>query len=628
MTDVEIAIDMTQEEETNDHEFRRTHMRYVCIVLFLFATSAGISTFAFDVYEGHRAGMEVVFALTFVDVTIPTMLEACGVITLSCATLMFFIVAHLNCYMVFYLVRGMFSTYVMNLAISVWGLLVGMDKFPIMCSLLSSFGFYTSIRILEVNNVEIFTLSDYITKLDYAEHAPYLYLVFQGGLKVTACFLVILEAQCMLEHTAAETKKTILMERERDRRVNEYKLQELELERQLQLAKKNDDLMKAYAAMNHNGKRVLNETIFWMQKIESDIAPVMENQSGSLKAACTKLLKIARETKLRCRRASKNCRQVLMREAIGNNTYEPLQVVTCMRSHLELYSDAYVVVVVDSLVPQWILLDQGVFDIIAGNALSNARVHGKNEGIVHIGCIVDCGRVVLTIRNQPGDNHTKARRVMPTNSIECADAFKTSHLGNVDSTFLGLNEITDAVPYLPAGEVSLVFNECEVIFTLSFELAEVAAMGTHPTTMPLPNGTAVICIDDDKCTRLQYKGLVRKLELDPEKCLVLGETFDEVKRAPEIVMQHASRYKNVIVITDQNFDEYESGQEALGTDILEELTAKGFNGLMFVRSGNDSVEDIKFYREKGACDVLSKESKVADLAVSVLLKYNEARANN
>lgn len=626
MTDV--VIDMTQVEENNDQDFVRTHMRYICMVLFLFATTAGISTFAFDVYEGHRAGMEVVFALTFVDVTIPTMLEACGVITLPCATLMFFIVAHLNCYMVFYLVRGMFSTYVMNLAISVWGLLVGMDKFPIMCSLVSSFVFYASLRILEVNNVEIYILSDYITKLDYTERAPYLYLMFEGGLKLTACFLIILEAQCMLEHTAAETEKTILMERERDRRVNEYKLQELELERQLQIAKKNDDLVKAYAAMNHNGKRVLNETVFWMQKIESDIAPVMENQSGALKAACTKLVKIARETKSRCRRASKNCREVLMREAIGNNTYEPFQVVTCMRSHLELYCDAYIGVVVDSLVPQWILLDQGVFDIVAQNAISNAKVHGEKESIVHISCRVDSGRIVLTIRNKPGANHTKAQRIMPTNCIECASVFKTSHLGNVDSTFLGLNEITGAVRYLTAGEVSLEFNEYEVVFTLSFEMVEVAPMGMHPTTMPLPNGTALICIDDDKCTRLQYKGLIRKLELDPEKCLVLGETFDEVKRAPEIVMRHANRYNNVIVITDQNFDEYEPGQEALGTDILEELTAKGFSGLMFVRSGNDSVDDIQFYRKKGACDVLSKESKVADLAVSVLLKHNEAMVNN
>ena len=81
----DVAIDMTQDpvEENNDQDFVRTHMRYVCLILFLFATTAGISTFAFDVYEGHRAGMEIVFAVTFVDITIPTILEACGVVTLE-----------------------------------------------------------------------------------------------------------------------------------------------------------------------------------------------------------------------------------------------------------------------------------------------------------------------------------------------------------------------------------------------------------------------------------------------------------------------------------------------------------------------------------------------------------------
>jgi len=59
--------------------------------------------------------------------------------------------------------------------------------------------------------------------------------------------------------------------------------------------------------------------------------------------------------------------------------------------------------------------------------------------------------------------------------------------------------------------------------------------------------------------------------------------------------------------------------------IVEKLVQAKFSGIMFIRSGNDSMDDVKLYRKAGATDVLAKKSNVAALAMEVLVKCNQAR---
>ena len=80
---------------------------------------------------------------------------------------------------------------------------------------------------------------------------------------------------------------------------------------------------------------------------------------------------------------------------------------------------------------------------------------------------------------------------------------------------------------------------------------------------------------------------------------------------------------DVLCIFDQNLDQYPEGV-LLGTDIVKKLVRAKFSGIIFIRSGNDSMDDIKLYREAGATDVLTKNANVAVLAMEVLVKYNHA----
>ena len=131
-------------------------------------------------------------------------------------------------------------------------------------------------------------------------------------------------------------------------------------------------------------------------------------------------------------------------------------------------------------------------------------------------------------------------------------------------------------------------------------------------------------IDDDRGTRAQYKGLARKLGISKENVRILGAVYAEVENACQEILAADDQDHDVLCIFDQNLDQYPEGV-LLGTDIVKKLVHAKFSGIIFIRSGNDSMDDIKLYREAGATDVLTKNANVAVLAMEVLVKYNHAR---
>ena len=110
--------------------------------------------------------------------------------------------------------------------------------------------------------------------------------------------------------------------------------------------------------------------------------------------------------------------------------------------------------------------------------------------------------------------------------------------------------------------------------------------------------------------------------------MILGAKYDEVEKAHETILQLAET-QHVVCIIDQNLDNYLEGK-MVGTDIVEKLVDANFKGLTLMRSANDSVKDIEFYRSKGAHDTLSKTFNVATLAMQVLEKcqqyYSQSRS--
>jgi len=131
-------------------------------------------------------------------------------------------------------------------------------------------------------------------------------------------------------------------------------------------------------------------------------------------------------------------------------------------------------------------------------------------------------------------------------------------------------------------------------------------------------------VDDNAVVRLQYKGLMDKLEIAQENSIILGATYQEIADAARIVLNAAgdpATHKQVICIFDQNLDTFPEGK-MFGTDIVSTLVEAGFSGPMFIRSDECSFDDICLYLDKGATGILSKTPHVGKLAVKLLKKCN------
>ena len=74
---------------------------------------------------------------------------------------------------------------------------------------------------------------------------------------------------------------------------------------------------------------------------------------------------------------------------------------------------------------------------------------------------------------------------------------------------------------------------------------------------------------------------------------------------------------NVLCILDQNMDRYHAEGTFLGTGMIGELRARGFHGMIFICSANDSVKDCTLYKDSGATGSLLKSSAVGLLAMEV-----------
>merc|ERR1711865_78809 len=128
----------------------------------------------------------------------------------------------------------------------------------------------------------------------------------------------------------------------------------------------------------------------------------------------------------------------------------------------------------------------------------------------------------------------------------------------------------------------------------------------------LRDGTFMICVDDDKLTRMMCKFLA--LECGAMEFKVLGETFAEVEMMVASVKNIAMRYgeTNTVLLLDQNMDSYKEGK-VFGTDITSELRSDGYKGIILIRSANDDAASANQYRRAGANGCVGKTLELTEL---------------
>ena len=334
-------------------------------------------------------------------------------------------------------------------------------------------------------------------------------------------------------------------------------------------------------------------------------------------------------------------RNVIMMTQVAAGTYQcvkaPFQFRDYMMQHINCRKN------IDVCIPNDLaaifILDHRLFTSLIRNLINNAEVHGASGGSILVEVNIIDGVVRIRITNMAGANHAKCLELQETNGRNFLlnqhneMIASTQQIGSADSTFLGMREITDTAALLD-GRVDILFEERHVVSTLelfniqfvqaadpSVQAIEAAAAAPEP----MPAGVKFIVCDDDKAPRSLAKGLLKKLETSAQS-LILGETMLGVADVPSIVSDEmATRGPHSIVcMFDQNMHWPEGS--ILGTQLSKALREVGFEGLIIIRSANDSESYFKEYREAGADVVLSKGMRGKEVAKEVGRLYHLKRA--
>ena len=156
-------------------------------------------------------------------------------------------------------------------------------------------------------------------------------------------------------------------------------------------------------------------------------------------------------------------------------------------------------------------------------------------------------------------------------------------------------------------QVSLVQEGDLVIFRMTAK-AQVVGQGPGPSAsavpLPVPAGLTFCCIDDSAIARLLVTNAIEN-GCPQSTVQQYGKSLEEVADFMTAVAAGAD-----VAILDQNLV-FES-QTVLGSDLVRELIADGYPGLLCIRSANGSESDQALYRASGAHCFLDKDLPPAE----------------
>ena len=270
------------------------------------------------------------------------------------------------------------------------------------------------------------------------------------------------------------------------------------------------------------------------------------------------------------------------------------------------------------------------------NAVRNAVKHG-GPGPVALALTEDEGATVLQLTNNPGPNHAhmlKLQSARGSNWLvkDKAETFALSSdgIGLADSTYQGMRDIRTMLGHLKA-EGSIDFLPNAVVFMI--KVPGLRSIPSLPVQSIQNESTlCVLCADDQNAPRLQVLNAISKLGVplqqkrtmqdvkgglfrDEPQVKIFGREASEIAIPAWEAVVKEWQGKPTVLILDQNLD---FGAELIkGTDICRTLRGWDFNGVIAIRSGNDSREDTKKYLLAGADAVLSKTTKVDELADAI-----------
>ena len=321
------------------------------------------------------------------------------------------------------------------------------------------------------------------------------------------------------------------------------------------------------------------------------------------------------------------CRSMVLQTSIIRKEYQPapdefkmselcedLGIIGLPQIQLEVCTDA-------------IQADRQLLTCIMFNATQNAMSHGEADGTVVVTATLSEDELYVSVHNRPGVNHdtllAALQSVEPCVSCKTGGrdllnaerhALESSGCGDEQSTFQGLNEMrVFASAFRPSADAHVWVQSDGVLFELRVRVTigapTTAGSPQGSEDMPLPAGLAFVCCDDDAMPRIFAESLFDRAAADLDKSLILGETYEEVAGLVQQVLEMAERLgdERVLCIFDQNI-EFDAGGFT-GTDLVQELRARGFSGLLVIQSANDEADDERMYVDAGADGSIGKAVK-------------------
>jgi len=410
---------------------------------------------------------------------------------------------------------------------------------------------------------------------------------------------------------------------------------------------------KAHRVLNHTAKRVMANTSQCCRMAIEQLKALPLREDGDKSApALDHVIGLLNMTLSESVTGYHMCRNAILQTSIESGDHTPMfEHFTLPQLFDDLgFTHHKRLDIQDGTVGAELRGDLQLLSCILFNAVHNALMHGGRHA-PHVGIETQLQEIPgedgsfsldgtmqrlpvqlhLTVRNAAGANHDALRATGTDDLLAAAptiaSTLREQGAGAEGSTFLGLTEIYGATRMIvPRAEVHLWVRPDEVVFDLRMPLrivirlpqseatvfvAPSSSVDEIPPELPppvLPPGLIFVCCDDDDLPRIFAESvLLPKAQADMVASRIVGETYEDVTRVPDMVCELAERYgqDRVIGLFDQNLTSYHEGT-IYGTGLCRELRQRGFGGCLAIQSANDEAAAEREYIAAGANGCLGK----------------------
>ena len=319
------------------------------------------------------------------------------------------------------------------------------------------------------------------------------------------------------------------------------------------------------------------------------------------------------------RRGVRACRHRQAYIDLQGRSYKPCLETVSLRDFIHDITDDWQMYV--TVPNERVLIDPTLWSLILDNAIGNAFRHGHPDNAnvrfaFSVSQVRSRDKVWLTVRLTNTANPARPRITEEFVDQVLHGEF-TEH-GDIMSDHIGLQQSYAAAEAMGM-EISLAQSGAQVLFLMTMQVPLASSEDdedpSRATDLDMfPANLNIYCLEDSASSRrLLNHNLLNWA--DTSHVHMYGQ---DKASAGQFVA--ATLVDGDIAILDQNL-EYDGAVTMLGTDLVAELLAKGFRGLICIRSANVAPEDEVKYRMAGAHCIFGKDLPMRKAITEMKVQY-------